>query len=345
MSRRLYLAPLAILVVATAAKAQAPGADTSYPVQPQTGPWMILVQSYDGPQARPMAEDLIQEIRSQYKLPAYGFNRGAEERAKERERVRLMNEAKAKYLVDHNLPPDTRLPPTKTVRIPDQYAVLLGGFKDLDTARKGLDEVRKLKPPSDRLMHKAVSGEAASDGQKPKLQTQSVNPFLTAFVVRNPALPTEKATHDDKPDPNLKVYNADESYSLLKCPKNWTMVVKSYQGRSTIVQTQATEKSLVQKLTSSVSGGDVLNANAKQAHELATMLRKLGYTEVYVLHTEYSSYVTIGGYDAAGDPKLVQMQKLFAGQMADPKCGVGQLHTIGGVQFMAQPMPMMVPKF
>src|SRR5262249_38330529 len=97
---------------------------------------MILVQSYDGPQARQMAEDLIQELRTGYKVPAYGFNRGAEERAKEQERIRKIKEQQQQFLQQANLPADTQLRAPKTVRIPDQYAVLIGGFKDIDTARK-----------------------------------------------------------------------------------------------------------------------------------------------------------------------------------------------------------------
>ncbi len=334
-NRRFFLAPLAVLAAAACAVAQAPGTDTSFPVAPEVGPWMILVNSYAGSNSRQLAEDLIQEIRTNYHTAAYGYNRGGLERAKEHERIRKIKEQQQQFIAQAGLPADTRLRSPKTVRIEDQYAVLIGGFKDIDAARKALDEVRKLKPPSERLMHQTVGRDQTN---------RSLNPFLTAFVVRNPMVPVEKDARDDKPDPRLKEYNADESFSLLKCPKRWTLAVKSYQGRATIVQTQATEKSVVEKLTGSASGADLLNANAKQAHLVAEMLKKFGY-EAYVLHTEFSSVVTVGGFDSADDPRMVQMQKLFMNELAKGhKSSVGQLHVIGGVGFFPQPMPMAVPK-
>lgn len=336
--RRLILAPLAALVAAACAAAQAPGTDTSHPITPQVGPWMILVNSYSGENSRQLADDLIQEIRTNYRTAAYGFNRGAEERAKEKERIQKIKEQQEQFITQSGLPVGTKLRSPKTIRIEDQYAVLIGGFKDIDAARKALDEVRKLKPPSERLMHQTLGGDAARPTSK------SLNPFLTAFVVRNPTVPAERDARDDKPDPHLKEYNADESYSLLKCPKRWTLAVKSYQGRATVVQTQATEKSVVEKLTGGASGADLLNANAKQAHLVAEMLKKFGY-EAYVLHTEYSSVVTIGGFDSAEDPRMIQLQKLFSNELAKGlQSGVGQLHIKGGVGFFTTPMPMAVPK-
>jgi hypothetical protein len=298
---------------------------------------MICVASYSGPPSQGLAEELAQEIRAQFHLPAFVFNRSAEEKQREQERIASIRAAQKKYLEEHNLPGDTRLPPVKTVRIEDQYAVVVGGYKDDAAARKALDDIRKLQP-SEKLQGVAYVPDAAG-----KMHEEAVNPFRGAFVCRNPSVPAEKQAADNQPDPRLKEYNAGESYSLLKCRKPWTLVVKSYRGAS-IVQSQSTPSSVMEKFgLTGKKAGDLLNANAKSAHQVAEFLRKFGF-EAYVLHTEYSSLITIGGYDGPDDPRLAQMQQAFVNEMGNPKSNVGQLHTKAMVQFMAQPMPMAVPK-
>jgi hypothetical protein len=88
--------------------------------------------------------------------------------------------------------------------------------------------------------------------------------------------------------------------------------------------------------------GELLNAAGKQAHEVAEFLRKFGF-EAYVLHTEYSSVVTVGGFDGPDDPRLIQVQQAFLNEMSNPRSNVGQLHTRAMVNF-TQPRPMAVPK-
>jgi hypothetical protein len=311
-------------------------APSQFAVTPQVGPWMICVASYRGEEARANAEEMCRELRTRYKVPAYLFNRADEERRKEAERVADIREQHKARLREAGLPEDTRLP-VRTIRIEDQYAVLVGGFKDDVAARKYLDDIRKLKP-SEKLQLTAY----VPDGQG-KLRPQAVNPFQSAFVCRNPMVPAEKADANAGPDPRLKEYNAGESFSLLKCPKPWTLVVKSYQGAA-VIQSQSASKSVMERMLPFARSGALLNANAKQAHEVAEFLKRFGF-EPYVLHTEFSSYVTIGSFDGPDDPRLVQMQQAFVNELNNPKSNVGQLHVIGGVQFMLQPMPMAVPQF
>ena len=84
----------------------------------------------------------------------------------------------------------------------------------------------------------------------------------------------------------------------------------------------------MEKMTSLNNSGAILNANAKQAHEVAEFLHKFGFP-AYVLHTEFTSYVTIGGFDAAGDPKLMQAQQAFVAEINNPKSNVGQMNVRG----------------
>jgi hypothetical protein len=339
MFRAVSLTTVVALAVGLVCRAEPPAA-SDLTVTPQAGPWMILVASYRGDDSRLKAEEMCQELRQCRELQGknistYVFNRAANEKRKEAERVAALREQRKQQLRAAGLPEDTpiRIPGT---RIEDQYAVLIGGFKDDVTARKYLDEVRKLKPSQKLQLVAFVPGP---DG---KMREQPVNPFLSAFVCRNPSIPLEKPAQDDAPDPRLKEYNSGESYSLLKCPKPWTLVVKSYTGTS-VVQAQSAPKSFMEKLNPLSNSGAILNANAKQAHEVAEFLHKFGYP-AYVLHTEFTSYVTIGGFDAPDDSKLMQAQQAFVAEMNNPRSNVGQMNVNGGVQFFKQPMPMAVPQ-
>lgn len=330
---RMIVALVAAAAVIGSTDARQP---SNFAVTPEVGPWMICVASYRGEESRANAEDMCRELRNEYRVAAFVFNRADDERRAEADRVAQIREQHKRRLRESGLPEDTRLP-IKTIRIEDQYAVLVGGFKDDTVARKKLDEIRKLKP-SDKLQGKAYVPDPSG-----KMREQAVNPFQSAFVCRNPRVPKEKIGQDEGPDPRLKDYNAGESFSLLKCSSPWTLVVKSYSGAA-VIQSQNASKSVMEKLMRFGKNDAMLNANSKQAHEVAEFLKRFGF-ESYVLHTEYSSYVTIGGFSGPDDPKLIQMQQAFVNEMNRSNSNIGQLHVVGGVQFLAQPMPMAVPQF
>jgi len=64
--------------------------------------------------------------------------------------------------------------------------------------------------------------------------------------------------------------------------------------------------------------------------------------EAYVLHTEFTSYVTIGGFDSQDDPRLTQTMQHFLKELNRPGSGVNLLHMRS--QLMTNPMPMPVPQ-
>src|SRR4051812_35727696 len=100
----------------TPAVATGPSALT---VTAEAGPWMICAASYAGPTSRGQAEELATEIRSRYQLPAYVFNRTAEQKRAEQERVAKIRAEQIQQLQAAGLPPDTPLH-IKTIRIEDQ---------------------------------------------------------------------------------------------------------------------------------------------------------------------------------------------------------------------------------
>ena len=238
-------------------------------------------------------------------------------------------------------PEDTPMPRVKTMRIEDSYAVMIGGWKDMETARKALDHIRKQKAPAQKFMHQGRYLKPAEEGSKAREEVYGgLNPFVTAFVVHNPMLPPPVDPEKGKLQ-NLKEFNSDESFSLLKCRKPYTLMVKTYTGAVQLASASDSKTSFVEKMTGNNKPGQLLNASGHQAHQLAEVLKQLRdnkkqlvvNTDVYVLHTETASYVCVGGYDRPDDPTLVQYQKRLA------NLNLGGLDTL-----IAKPMPMPVPK-
>jgi len=339
-----------LLLVAGSARAQ-----TDYEVTPQAGPWMICVASFTGPPAKELTEAMIHEIRTKHNLPAYSFCRSAEERRKQQEYIEQYKQMQRAWLEQSGLPLDTKLRGPKTYRIEDQYAVLVGGYKDEDAAYKAAQQIRKM-TPSEKFMDQTTKGVLSGDEVTPASEKPVfINPFRSAFPVPNPTVPAEKRAKDDKPDARLKSYNSGESYSLLKNPKLWTLAIKSYHGAAAIKQ-ELSDRPLVQKLLSPSDAGRLLHASGREAHALAELLRNLDKRyidyplhEAYVLHDEYSSTVTIGSFDGPDDPQLIRMQRFIMDRLNDRTSVLGQFQskapTAGMPFFLPQPLPMLVPKF
>ncbi|HEV3119846.1 MAG TPA: hypothetical protein VGY58_22490, partial [Gemmataceae bacterium] len=125
--KQLLYAGIALLGIGTMVAAVEPGPYQEFSIPPQIGPWTICAASFTGPMAAETAHSLVLELRGQYRLPAYLFNRGAELRREQEEELQRKRIQQKEYLERMGLKPDMplRLP---RVRIEDQYAVLVGGF-------------------------------------------------------------------------------------------------------------------------------------------------------------------------------------------------------------------------
>jgi hypothetical protein len=225
--------------------------------------------------------------------------------------------------------------PMKFTRVSEQCAVLVGGYKDIEDARKNLEKIKKLPPPDLKLEQGKETSDViniyvpTADKKGAEIRRERVNPFTRAFVVRNPLIPNQTIANN-KPDPVLKTLNADEKYSLLKNSKSVTLVVKEYNGSAILQSTKAVTTSFMDKLFGSRQG-DMLGAAALQAHETARVLRKLEF-DAYVLHTRTSSIVTVGGFDSRDDPNLAKIQKAIT------------TLKITALDLYTNPLPMDVPK-
>jgi hypothetical protein len=311
-----------------------------YPITPDVGQWVICSASYSGEGAAKMAHDLILEIRAQYGLPAYVFNRGAELRRQQEEELQKRRQQQQEALQKLGLTSDTPIRQRK-VRIEDQYAVLIGGFAEIEAARRELDRIKKMKAPktvpADYFTFDPIKREG--DAQKVAAQRTPVNPFSRSFVVRNPTVPIAQEPAK-KWDPFWVKLNAGEDFSLLKCPKAYTLLIKVYSG-GCVVQPDRAPTPFLEKLFG--RHGDELGAAAMNAHNMAETLRKIGF-DAYVLHTRTSSMLTVGAFDGPSDPRIVQVQHAVYDGLKRKSMQPGT-EDPNKLDWMAQPVPMEVPRF
>jgi hypothetical protein len=300
-------------------------------VRPEVGGWMICVKSYTGPEAQQLAEQMANEIRQTYKAGAYLFEWGDEERQKEQQRrERIKQEMAKEYAPFLAIQREQRakaeregiafIPTPAKVRLgkieyPEQWAVLVGGFKDMKSARAALDTVRQWQPPRNtKLLDRAVI--APTSNQQVQGEGAYINPFATAMVVPNPAIRRSEPGQPPPIDPALVELNQAEDLSLLKARKKWTLIVKRFNV-PTQIQSKKGDVSFVDKLFSGDKPARMLEATARQARALAQALRdskmKPHPFEAFVLHHRTESFVTVGQFDSPDDPAMAQMWQILSG--------------------------------
>ncbi len=317
-----------------------------YQVTPEAGPWLVCVQTFKGPQAQQLAEELAEVLMRDFKIPAYLHDSGRKQREEEQARIAKIREQNRElylemekqglYTVDGYR--RWRIP---EIKIDDEFAVLVGKkgrqLKDMEAARDYLDDIRKIKD-----LPKKFSLRALVEFDKTRKVEQAdifINPFITAMVVHNPTVPFEKQQDDPtKADKFLKELNAEEEFNVLKCRKDWTLVVKLYQAPRSLQNAQG--PTMTSKFKPGGKDGEsYLNGCAIQAHETAKFLRQGMKLEAYVMHHRAYSIVTVGQYDKSDDPQLLANQKALAGlKLKDQRTGEIK------ESFNAQPLPMRIPR-
>ena len=340
---RFRLALLIGTVVAGSLPAQSPAPPREvahkWAVTPAFGEWMVCVKSYTGPNARAEAEEFAGFVRAKYDAAAYLFEHGQEERlAQEKRRQELIRERQAEAApflrTQAQLKAEAQskgqdfVPAPVRIRVPvvtarTQWAVLVGGWKDMDLASGALKTVRGWKElPPERLLDRATIS-----GGNSGVQGQYVNPFAVAMVCPNPSI--AKAKPDVMPlDPFVVKLNEHEPLSVLKIQKGWTLIVKDFPV-PTETRTQGQEGSAIGRALGLTNEGKYLERTAIIATEFANTIRgepmqqaaraaaqKLGLNAVtldsYVLHLRTGSRVTVGQFDSLDDPALEQTQRLLS---------------------------------
>lgn len=304
--------------------------NAAYAVTPQAGPWMICVASYMGESAAELAYQLCTHLR-QKNYPAYVYNRGSAERKK------LQEELDQQQRAMPGVPRRRKLAHPEE----EQFAVLLGGFPDVDAASAQLKKVRKWDLPDIKLK----SGKPAFDtydvyepskDKKFELKRFPVNPFHTAMVVPNPTAPSQHKPVV-KVDPLWKTLNANEPRSLYKCPKKWTLAVQEFRGAYAVQTASSPGGGFLEKIGLGDHSARRLDNAARMAEQVCDMFKKLGFKS-YVLHTRYNSIVTVGEFDARDDPALLRTQEQLA-RMSFQNGTTGET----AFNLFAKALPMEVP--
>lgn len=312
--------------------------NAAYAVTPQAGEWMICAASYQGESSSELAFLLCSHLR-QKRYAAFVFNRGNAERQK------------AQKELDDWQQQHPGMPRRRILAHPqeDQYAVLIGGFRDIEAANAELKKVRALDLPNLQLK----SGKPAFDtidhyepvpGKKTfELKRYPVNPFHSAMVVPNPTIPRTKQVA--KVDPLWKKLNAGEPRSLYKCPKPWTLAVKEFRGAE-VIQSSSSQGGFLEKLGFGDHLGRRLDNSAKMAQNVCDMFRQLHFKS-YVLHTRFGSVVTVGEFESLNDPELLRTQERlshFSFRKGVQSGGAMQQTGETAFSLFAKAMPMEVPR-
>ena len=326
-----------------------------YRVFPGVGTWMVLVTTYSGPDAEALARQMTYKIRAEHNYPAYVFIYVDEESKRKQDELKRANEYAQRLVNDAAQDPGAmpvRGMRPKKIHLEEHWGVLIGGWNDIETATAAQKAIRtimnvpELHAPSGTIPYETImvvlrdkQGKPIMEGNDFKYECQRINPFSTAMVTRNPTLPSQRAAK--LADPALKKFNENEEYSLLKCPKPYTLMVKEYCGAAEIGNTaDGRETGFWSKL--GIGGhkeGEALNAAGARAHVLASYLRDMKF-EAYVLHGRTSSAVTIGGFDSASDPGMERVSK----QLAQIRQTLLERMKSDPLQLFATPLPVEVPR-
>ncbi|HBI43632.1 MAG TPA: hypothetical protein DDY78_12400 [Planctomycetales bacterium] len=307
MNRLIWAPALCLALVAAGIVRAAPQIDADpnreYPVTPEAGPWMICAAHFNGVSAPQLAHQLVLLIRSQHNTPAYVFNYADEERKKQKA---VLDKQAPSFITQEAAPGEIVVPIPRhrlTIRVEEQCAVMIGGYPDEKTAHEALLAVKKLDPPDLKVPEGAPAPFASVVDDQGK--AAYLNPFSSqSMVVRNPSIPHATHAMQAKDDPFLKTLNADEEYSMLRCPGKWTLAVREYVGAS-MVENKPTGWGPLQSIFGPGKGktGESLALAANNAHELAKTLTQLKF-DAYVLHTRTSSVVSIGAFNDPNDPVM-----------------------------------------
>lgn len=305
-------------------------------VKAELGEWMICVKSYTGAESRSQAEKLAQDLRVNHKIAAYVYERNSADRMAELARIKSIRddqnakaqpflnamqqaekEAKANGMTFIGDSKKTMIKvPQPYHETPEQWAVLIGAFKTMDDAGKGLVSVKKLPMPKDEsLCDKEIVGGEVKDPKSGKMEWKSalnpINPYSMAFVARNPALtPNGSLKEDRKLDAFEVELNSEVKHCLLNVRKPFTIMVKAYTTPTKNVGDGATTSVFTKAKGSSTA--DILKATAAEAESLCAALRDSGMKprtyESYLFHHRNGSIVCVGQFDAADDPALLSLQ-------------------------------------
>ncbi len=300
------LAAVALLTVAVQPAAAAPpwqfasfkkidaDPNKNYPVAESNGPWMIMVTTFHGDTAERQAQQLVYELRKQFKLNAYSQRHDFDYTQKGFEGQGLNPDGTPKKMKYAN--------PQRF----EEVAVLVGDFHAVDDpeGQKVLAMLKRAQPdclkshdntppPSNPLADLRSWTQRTLGGSKEN------GPLAGAFMTTNPLLPREYFAPKG-PSKLVLDMNSGVRHSLLNCKGHYSVQVATFTGHVTIDQHEIHQ--IERGSDPSANGGMGLEEAALKAHALTEFLRDAG-VEAYEFHDRYSSIVTIGSFDSVGSPR------------------------------------------
>lgn len=321
-----------------------------YPISDQNGPWMIMAATFSGEGAEDQALQLIYELRKQFKLPAYSYQKKFEF---------------SKPVRGIGLDPQGEQPMMRYQRDKDfvEIAVLVGDYPTVDDSegQKVLKRLKFARPKSldveaGKSTNQSLAGFRALQRQvmQALLPEDSDElkrgPMSNAFVVTNPILPSEYFVPKGVDNFVLDM-NKGVPHSLLDCPERYSVRVATFTGHAVILD---------QKRLDAMEKGQMprsyLEDAAKSAHLLTEALRKKGY-HAYEFHDRSSSIVTVGSFSTVGtrrddgkieiNPAIHTIMRTFGAETTvEPGKApeVGKPKKLVGIPFDVQPVPVEVPR-
>jgi hypothetical protein len=315
IDRRKFLFTVAVGIAALASPAwvmAAPKVEAdprnNYTITPEAGPWVIMCGCYNGEYSAELGHEVVLWLRAKQNLAAFVFDKGRQEREQQEKEIEEQKRAD----------PHARI---RRIRIEEQCVVLIGGFKDQESATEMLrKKVRQLPPPEIKCNPNVLPGDVATVMEKDGPKAYLINPFAKAMVVPNPTVPQQRSAQ--KVDPGLKELNEGEPFSLLKNKAPWTVLVREFRGDSAFQIDGADRGDFMDKLPFAPHQRDSklnsLELAALKAEAAAKWLKESEnfephiHYEPYVLHTRQSSLLTVGAFDGPNDPRIKDLvEKLY----------------------------------
>lgn len=318
-----------------------------YVLSEDSGPWLIFVASFAGDGAAKEANELVQELRKKYKLPAYIH-------AKSFDFTEKMNGI--------GINPDRSPKRMKYDKagVIDEYAVLVGDYESVDDPelQKTLKKVKFAQPQcltksAEKTTRRFAKLREFHKKVNRNEEKRRKGPMGNAFAVPNPKIPREFFAPKGIDSLVVKM-NRGVKHSLLECPAPFTVRVATFRGNAVIDQRKVQD---IQNGTERMKSQ--LEQAALDAHRLTELLRKKGI-RAYEFHDIHESYVTVGEFQWVGRPmadgkqemnpevlKVIQaygpVHRPVTSKNGQPLSAV-QPRTIQGIAFDVQPWPVEVPK-
>jgi hypothetical protein len=259
------------------------------PIEPylltkKDGPFMVIARVFRGPDASRLALVLAKELRTEYGLPAYIFQKKVFPGGS-------MLRGVPPTVPSEVMAPDVKLP--EKIRTIDEAAVLVGNAQTFAEQEKLWRDVRKIQP---RCLEKMSSPFPWRKGLNSALRT--TNPYI-------PAQNLYPRTQD-----KLVMQMNNGLHSVVHCPGQFSLQVAEFSGRSTFdFNTPGGPTHILTNLKESP-----LRTAHDDAERMAEKLAKspeiqaLGQP-VYVYHDRATSKVFIGSFNAPQDPNAVNIRR------------------------------------